>query len=365
MKNSGGYKVRNGVIYVFGTISGKRYRFSTNLQATNENLLFIARNYWSVLLNKIDEKNAVKEPSYKLSDFLLEMLNLSAHKRSKAVQDDYISKAKRLILPYFKGYGLKDITPLDLEKWQSELLKNYSTTTVKRLKNILNMALNKATLNDIIPKNPLLLVDGFRVYNEKKEPYTIDEMQKILTHSKGWLNIFLHLAFTTGLRTGELLALKYSDIDWQNKLIFVNRTMTKGQILQSNSIKNHNRFVILADYLVEILKDYDSGSEWLFPSRLGTPYSESKAIAKHYFKPLLQSIGVEYKTLYATRHTFVSILRNHGVSREFVAELAGHSQEVSDKHYYTAQLTNEKIRAVNNVFFELNLGLKAQSRAHQ
>jgi len=49
------------------------------------------------------------------------------------------------------------------------------------------------------------------------------------------------------------------------------------------------------------------------------------------------------------------MLRNFGVSREFVSELAGHSQEVSDKHYYKPEITARKAQAVNNVFFELNL----------
>ena len=50
------------------------------------------------------------------------------------------------------------------------------------------------------------------------------------------------------------------------------------------------------------------------------------------------------------------MLRNFGVSREFVSELAGHSQEVSDKHYYKPEITAQKAQAVNNVFYTLNLG---------
>lgn len=362
MKNSGGYYVRNNKIYVFGTVDKTRYRFSIGKEATSDNLRWIARNYWSVLLNIIDEKRR-PNTSLKLDSFLLETIELTAHKRSKSVQVDYISKAKRLILPYFKGYELSEIKPLDIEKWQGIILKNYSTTTAKRLKNILNMALQKAYLNNIISKNPLTLVDSFRIIHSKKEPYSVDEMIKILTHAQGWLRVFLHIAFTTGLRTGELMALRWSDIDYDKRIININRSITKGEIKNSSALKNHNRVVVLADYLVGILKNYDSRSEWLFPSRTGEPYSESKAIAKHYFKPLLERIGVEYRTLYATRHTFISLLRNAGVSREFVAELAGHSEAVSDKHYYKAILTEQKAQAINNVFFELNFKDLAQFKA--
>lgn len=362
MKNSGGYKVRNGKIYVFGTIDKVRYRFSTGKEATKENLRWVAKNYWSVLLNLIDEKKAPKQ-SLKLSDFLLEVIELSAHKRSKSTQSEYISKAKRLIIPYFKAYELKDIKPFDIEQWQSEILKRYSTTTAKRLKCILNMALNKAYLNDIIPKNPLNLVDNFKVKHEKREPYTIDEMLKILHFCDGWFGLFLHLAFTTGLRTGELIALKKSDIDFNKRIIYVKRSITRGEIKESSDTKNHNRIVVLADYLVDELKAHDSGSEWLFVSRRNKPFFESKVITKNYFKPLLERIGVKYKTLYATRHTFISLLRNAGVSRDFVAELAGHSEAISDKHYYKSLLNEQKVKAINNVFCELKLNNKTQIKA--
>ena len=151
MKNSGGFKVRNGIIYVFGTINKIRYRFSTGKSATSENLRWIARNYWSVLLQKIDEREKSKEANLSIEAFLLEMLELSKHKRSETTQNEYISKTKRLIAPYFSKFNMADIKPIDIEKWQNALLEKYSTVTVRRAKTLLNFALNKAVLNDIVP----------------------------------------------------------------------------------------------------------------------------------------------------------------------------------------------------------------------
>ena len=363
MKNSGGFKVRNGIIYVFGAINKIRYRFSTNKSATSENLRWIARNYWSVLLQKIDEKRRGKKPNLNVAAFLLEMLELSKHKRSETTQKEYISKTKRLIAPYFDKFNMADIRPIDIEKWQNELLGKYSTVTVRRAKTLLNFALNKAVLNDIIPKNPCAAVDSFRVTIAKKEPYTIEEMGKILRAAKGWFGIFLHIAFTTGLRTGELIALKWEDIDLERNIIFVRRAIVKGEITTGGATKNHDRVVVIPEYLAEMLKGYDSKSEWLFPTRKGEPFKEGGSLTRMYFKPLLERIGVKYKTLYATRHTFVSLLRNSGVNKDLVAELAGHSSQISDKHYYKAEITPEKIRSINNVFFNLNLEDKAQIRA--
>ena len=359
MKNSGGFKVRNGIIYVFGAINKIRYRFSTNKSATSENLRWIARNYWSVLLQKIDEKRRGK-PNLNVAAFLLEMLELSKHKRSETTQNEYISKTKRLIAPYFGKFNMSDIRPIDIEKWQNELLGKYSTVTVRRAKTLLNFALNKAVLNDIIPKNPCAAVDSFRVTIAKKEPYTIEEMGKILRAATGWFGIFLHIAFTTGLRTGELIALKWEDIDLDRKIIYVRRAIVKGKISTGGATKNHDRIAVIPEYLADMLEGYDSKSEWLFPTRKGEPFKEGGSLTRMYFKPLLERIGVKYKTLYATRHTFVSLLRNSGVNKDFVAELAGHSSQISDKHYYKAEITPEKIRSINNVFFSIRAQIRAQ-----
>ena len=360
MKNSGGFKVRNNVIYVFGTINKKRYRFSTNKSATSENLRWIARNYWSVLLQKIDEKEKGKEANLSIEAFLLEMLELSKHKRSETTQNEYISKTKRLIAPYFAKFNMADIKPIDIEKWQTALLGKYSTVTVRRAKTLLNFALNKAVLNDIIPKNPCASVDNFRITINKKEPYTIDEMSKILRSATGWFGIFLHVAFTTGLRTGELIALKWEDIDLERNIIFVRRAIVRGKVSTGGVTKNHDRIAVIPEYLADILKGYDSKSEWLFPTRKGEPFKEGGSLTRMYFKPLLERIGVKYKTLYATRHTFVSLLRNSGVNKDLVAELAGHSSQISDKHYYKAEITPEKIRSINNVFFNIRAQIRAQ-----
>lgn len=360
MKNSGGFKVRNNVIYVFGTINKKRYRLSTNKSATSENLRWIARNYWSVLLQKIDEKRRGKKPNLNVAAFLLEMLELSKHKRSETTQKEYISKTKRLIAPYFGKFNMADIRPIDIEKWQNELLGKYSTVTVRRAKTLLNFALNKAVLNDIIPKNSCAAVDSFRVTIAKKEPYTIEEMGKILRAATGWFGIFLHIAFTTGLRTGELIALKWEDIDLERNIIFVRRAIVRGEVSTGGATKNHDRIAVIPEYLADMLEGYDSKSEWLFPTRKGEPFKEGGSLTRMYFKPLLERIGVKYKTLYATRHTFVSLLRNSGVNKDLVAELAGHSSQISDKHYYKAEITPEKIRSINNVFFNIRAQIRAQ-----
>ncbi len=366
MKGSGGYKVINNKIYVYGVVNGKRYRLSTGKKADKENLNWIRRNYWGVLLQLIDKKQQRKKHSVELKKFCFEVIEMTSYKRDANTQKDYISKLNRLIVPYFKSYRLEDIKPFDIEKWQNILLQKYSTTTVRRARNIFNMVLKKAVANDMISKNPIEYADNIQVRHKKREPYSIEEMITILNNAQGWLKIFLYLAFTTGLRPGELVGLQWDDIDFEKRIIYLKRSISKGVIKISSPTKNHNRIVIIANFVIDMLKKYKEDSKkniWMFPSKLESHYYSSKEISERHFKPLLKKLGIKWKTLYATRHTYISIMRNAGVSSDFITEIVGHSKEVEDKHYYTAVVNSAKIDTVNNVFFDLNLDTKGIVRA--
>jgi len=228
------------------------------------------------------------------------------------------------------------------------------------------MVLKKAVANDMISKNPIEYADNIQVCHKKQEPYSIEEMIKILNNAQGWLKVFLHLAFTTGLRPGELVGLQWEDIDFSKKIIYLKRSISKGVTKEDTVTKNHNRLVVVADFMLDMLKKHKKDSKkniWIFPSRLGKPYYSSKEISERHFKPLLKKLGIKWRTLKDTRHTYVSIMRNAGVSSDFITEIVGHSKEVEDKHYYTAIVNSVKIDTVNNVFFDLNLDAQGIVRA--
>jgi len=365
MKGNGGYKVRNNIIYVYGAVDGKRRRISTGKEANPTNINWIKKNYWSVLLKLIDKKSDENKLSVDLHNFSKEVLELTSHKRDELTQKDYISKLDRMIIPYFKSYNLEDIKPFDIEKWQNSLLEKYSTTTVRRARNIFSMILKKAIANDMISKNPIEFADNIQVQHEKQEPYTVNEMTSIMKNATGWLRVFVYLAFTTGMRPGELIGLQWKDIDFERKIIYLKRSITKGVVKTKTATKNHNRIIPVADFVLDMLLEHKETNmtDWVFVSRLKKPYTESKGIANRHFKPLLDKTGVKYKGLKATRHTYISIMRNDGVNIEWILEIAGHSKEVSDKHYYTASINEQKLEAINNVFGGFNFK-EGTLRAH-
>lgn len=343
---------KSGKIYLDYRKNNTRYRKSLGIEYNDKNLKSVHKNIDRVLLQFNDEIKEKIKVSNSFEKFALEVIESSSINRSKRTQDDYISKFNRLILPHFKDCNIEEIKVNKIEDWQKKLLEVdlYSTTTVKRVKTILALIFDRAIANEIITINPAKYAQKFNVNHIKQEPYTLEEMEKILKYSNGWFKIFMYLAFTTGMRPGEMIGLKWSDIDFGRGVINLQRSISKGIVTTDTYTKNHNRLVIVPNIVMAMLKEYKHEHEYVFVNKYKEPFFESKTISKGYLEPFLKEIDVPYKTLKATRHTYISIMRNGGVSQEFILDIVGHSAEVSNKHYYTNSLTPLKSASVNNVF---------------
>ncbi len=342
------------IIYIDKRVNGKRVKFSTCKKATPANLKWIARNWQEVLSNYIYEKvqSKKRKPSSNLQDFGIEILK-SRKGINETSRKELISLFNRLIIPYFRDFPMGEIETIDIETWQNSLSENgYSTQIVNRARNILNVVLKKAKGYKLISDNPIDYADTVTVVHKETIPYSVEEVIKILKSAKGWLHTYLHVAFTSGMRAGEIIGLKWDDIDFDTNTIFLKRSISKGKITETTSTKNHKRLVILPDITVMLLKKHkeDAINEWVFPSTRGNRHFYDAKTVLEYFKEFIKKIDVPYRALKATRHSYTSIMRNEGGLRELAAEIAGHSPEVADKHYSTPKVNSRKINAVNNVF---------------
>lgn len=359
MRNKKGYFVsKSNKIYVQGTVDTVYYRKSTKKEATKINLAYIKKYHYEVLLKLIDkekEKKTINQSNFK--EFGLDVIYITSTLRNSNSQRGVLSRFNKHLVPYFENFSLVDIKPFDIENWQNKLLNTLSTASIKKCRDLLNVIMHKAYANDLIPKNPTQFADNIKVMSKKTIPYSPLEVKLMLENSTGWFNLFLLLAFSTGLRTGELMGLKWSDINFNDGYINLQRSISKG-ITTSGSAKtkNHNRLVELMPVTVEAmelyLKDLKKTQEWVFVSSLGLPFKESKTIVDFHLKPLLFKLGIEYKTLYATRHTFTSMMLNNGLETNWIKNMLGHSQssKLTEDVYYTYQQNKKIIKSANNIF---------------
>lgn len=346
--SEGSFYVRNGRMYVQGSVNGKSYKKSTGKKATPINKKwFQKQDPQQVLLQLLGVNKNKEEKKVILEEYGLRILAATSSNRGKHTQDDIESLFINHIVPFFSHFEINDVSSIDILEFLKRVDEHFSNDRAKRVKNILNLILSSAYDDGLISKNPfstqLVQKHKFKRKVTKTKAYTISEVKKMLDHSKGWLKIFLELSIKYGLRTGESMGLKWEDFDLERGFFILKRSISKGVITESAEIihenKNHLREIFLFPETIDLLKKYENfkpDEEWLFVTKEAKPFMESHTILDCHFKPFLKEIEVEYKTLYATRRTYVSIMRQSDkISLEDIQQVVGHKNgsAITDRHY--------------------------------
>lgn len=340
---SGGYKVRGNIIYVYGSINGKHYRLSTGKEATKLNLAWIRHNYKDVLLQLID-KQLHPKISTNFSEFGLESLKANEYSRKSSTILAYKYSYQKHIAPYFEHYDLVDIKPIDIKKWQSKLLQNLEPGSVGSVRTILSTILADAVIDGLISTNPISSVKLPKpLLKEPMVPFTPEEVKKLIQFASGWFKTYLQLAFFSGMRPGEILALRWENIDFEAKRIHIRRTMHKGALGTPKTGRERiiDMLSIVEQGLKEQYKITGLNYEYIFSHSIGRkPYGSPRSIVKNHWRPLLRRCGFALRHLYDTRHTFATMMLLAGEDILWVSQMLGHSTIATTMKYYIKYIPN-------------------------
>lgn len=191
--------------------------------------------------------------------------------------------------------------------------------------------------NDILMKDYTKFVHTVEKENEDtKENFFNKKELEILLKSEpdDLILVLLH----TGMRIGELFNIKESDIHLNERYIDVHGTKTK----------NADRIVPIHHDIRPIIEKNMTGGTYLFKNSVGNKVDYS-SYTKKVFKPLMARLGLQ-QTPHATRHTFISLMDNAGVSSHGVVlkRIVGHSNSTVT-HHYTHKEINELIAAIDKL----------------
>lgn len=331
--------VNININYITG--EGNRRRFSTGMKDSKHNRLVIERQMY-VLAQEHFERNRPSDSKTLFSEIALTALRSTSDNRSVEVQEDYEGLVERSLLPAFGSKAIGDIKPMHIEQWKSKTIATgMSKSRFHKHWTTLRMVMQYCTKNEMIEKNPMLLVEraskAFKPSaNRSEKYYTPSEVSAMLEHSTGWFRAFLYTLFLTGMRTGEGLALQWKNIDFKNRKITIEHSVKKAKLKSTKTGKV--RIVDMARALHDALKEHYKNrlsDVFVFPSyKTLKPYHGSNAVVRHYLKPLLKELGIEYKTIYATRHSFASNLVQNNVPITYVQKMLGHSKLETTMNFY-------------------------------
>lgn len=242
-------------------------------------------------------------------------------------------KTVRAAIEQFGALQLSELKRPALKSWLSAM-----TCSNKRLSNIqsvLRQALHDAVMDELVEANPLYEwtyanADAIKAEDDV-DPFSAEEERLILQQLGGQArNLFLFL-FWTGLRTSEVAALRWGDIDWQRGTFRVSRAMTAyTDEPEAPKTRSGARDVKLLPPALEALRSqkahtYMLDAEVFHDPRSNAPWAGDQPIRKGFWAPALRRAKVRYRRPYQTRHTYASRMLTAGESPMWVAAQMGHS----------------------------------------
>jgi len=262
---------------------------------------------------------------------------------SKYTAKDRTSRIEKHIIPTLGDMKIKDLTPLKIEHWQFTLFSLRGADQTRRCKALLKNILNRAIVHEIISSNPILATATIREPRlDQREVYSKEELQSILNNSDGWLRLFILTMVSLGLRSGEAIAVKFTDINWRARTIKIQRAFRKNR--ESKTKTGVSREVDIPQGLYdELVKHQNSRptQEFLFVTPKGTPYKDSSYIVRRHFKPLLEKLNIKYKSLYSLRHTYATLSLEGGQNINYISNQLGHRDTKTTFEFYIKYLKND------------------------
>ena len=234
---------------------------------------------------------------------------------------------------------IKDITAFHIQRYVNELADHgYARTTIKKQTEIVTAPLKQAAAMHFIQADPsagisLPKESKLKKKSKQVEPYTEEEQNKmweIIESSDVPATLCIGFMLETGLRVGELMALRWKCVDIDKKRLTVNATIihpagqNKSSLQTETKSRSSMRIIPLTQRAIEILEKLKGrDDEWVFTNKTGGRISYN-AIVKH-IQSLCKKIHAEYRGAHAFRHTFATNCYYKGMDVKILSKLLGHS----------------------------------------
>lgn len=353
-KHAPGIEVRKWLsghrtIRIIFNYKGMRCRETLSIEPTKENLRY-AERLRAEILNAITrgtfsyadffpDSPAAKKFGHMPSDITIgsmldEYLELVKDTRELSTYLGYKKLSLTHLYPVFSKIFVRDLKPAFIRNWVRSL--NLTAKTISNILIPLRAILEQAVNDDMIAANPLSRVVVSRLLSKqnkkssfKVEPFNKEEISAILdATSHLQIKNLIQFACFTGLRTSELIALEWNDIDWVGGFAHICRAKVSRQI-KSTKTDAGIRDVMLLGPALDALKSQKQFTFMKGKTVFHNPFSDQEWECDHQIRkiawiPTLKKAGVRYRNPYQTRHTYASTMLSAGENILWVANQMGH-----------------------------------------
>ena len=331
-KRGDSYRVRVSL-----TENGKRKQISRTANTPQE-----AEKLRTKLMNQKYEGTLSKQPKGTTAQYLNRWLTEYVESNlSPNTVKSYNNIVTVHLIPGLGKIALKNIKAEHLQTYYADKLKTLNSTTVRHHHTLLHRAFRQAVLLDLMSRNPADAVSPPRYH--KAEMHILDESQveTVLSSTNPDYYALFYLALFSGLRRGELLALRWSDADLLMAEMSVSRSVVSleggGYIFKDTKTAKSRRTVALSPSTCQVLREH-LDKQMAIKKRLEIKFHNDDLIFSHdnknpfngnavsmIWRNLVRRLGFKGVRFHDCRHTMATAMLSAGVHPKIVQERLGHS----------------------------------------
>lgn len=317
---------------------GKRYRLSTNRKVTKRLLSWYSDHFEKEFDLLYNHKFKIKPTSYvTFREYGKIVLELTKQNRNQFSQKEETQRFNRLC-ETFGDMDIADIKVSHILRWQLD--SGFAPKTIKNYRNIFNQIMELAHYDDIIKKNPLKFAKAPKKKTKDVKVFTLKDVRLLISESEGQLKNILLFNFFAGLRGSELIALRWDDIDFKNKIVRVDTRIRDGNEDETKS--KRIRYLDMLPQCYEALKNQQRitgiKNDFVFVTQYGKGYNTPKTITEQ-IKILCKENFVEIGTLQTMRRTCNTLLKQYGLPTDWILDQMGHIEDGVNREHYTGRIT--------------------------
>ena len=312
------------------------------------------------------------------SEIAVEWLTFKSPGIKPSTLSRYKSALDNHILPYFEKDPVTKITSARISEFANEKLKNgrldkkggLAASTVRGILTIFKSVLDFALKTSKIDHPICVSYPKYRSYHERvlsrEEQAKLEEycMTEISTHNLGKM-----LCINTGIRIGELCALRWEDISFEEETITINKTLQRVKdysgggsktkiVIDTPKSLSSVREIPIPKFLVSLLKEHAKGKQGFFLATKNSPFIEPRTMQNH-FARVIKLLGMPDANFHSLRHTYATRCIEAGVDAKTLSEMLGHSNVNITLERYVHPSFDLKRESVNKLEQYLRPGWRA------
>lgn len=272
----------------------------------------------------------------------------------------YCQLAESHILPEIGEYHLDELSTNVLQHFINKKQNfGYASTTIQGFISLIKLSLVKAVELNIVDKEYSHYLSRPKTKTKNVECFSIQEQRKIedyVVEFNDPKSLGLLITLYTGVRIGELLALKWTDFDMRRGVIKVTKSCHDSwgkdgyiKVIDTPKTSTSQRIIPMPKQLAPYLKllHKNAKSEFVVPGR--SKYGAEVRTYQKYFERLLRELEINHKGFHSLRHTFATRALECGMDVKTLSEILGHANPTITLNRYAHSMFDHKTSMMNRV----------------